>query len=92
MPTYEWPAVFTDETFEYDAPDPQINRDSAVVDGLSGWAICMSGGGVDSPEERERRCGIPNNFGKGMVKIHKVLGVSPTPDRLEKMADERRNQ
>lgn len=54
-------------------PDYQpTDKATACADGLTGWANCYAG----TP--------IPENFGKGMAKIAKLLGTRVTPDKLMK--------
>ena len=68
-----FPEILTNEDFEY--PEGTKQPETALADGLSGWGCCMAGG---TPSE---------SFGKGMVKIGKIVGVSATPDSLSNMAD-----
>ena len=80
MNEYQWPEVFTSPDFEYPGVlDPGVDTKTrlgmAIADGLCGWANCCAG----SP--------IPEGFGKGMVKIGAVVGVSPTPDGLDAAAN-----
>lgn len=44
---------------------------SICADALMDWAICIAG---DKP---------PQKFGEGMVEVHKLLGVSATPESLK---------
>ncbi len=66
-----WPEIFTNENFTY--PFSGIEKTqryaAAVADGLCGWANCHLGGDV------------PENFGRGMVKISKIVGPA-TPGNL----------
>ena len=62
----EFPEVFTNKCFEYKPCD----IDLAHCDGLMGWALCMSG---NHP---------PENFGNGMIKIGKLLGITPQHENL----------
>lgn len=71
MSRFVWPEVFTNSDFVFDG-----HKAEAIADGLSGWAICQSGG---TP---------PKLFGQAMVKIGKVLGVSAIPENLRTLADE----
>lgn len=71
MGHYIWPKVFTDNKYVYHTGDETI----ACSDGLIGWAGCETG---NKP---------PEGFGKGMVKIGKLLGISPTGENLIKYAD-----
>ena len=72
MGKYLWPEVFTDVNFDYDKeyPEEKIRKATAIADGLTGWGNCMAGGD------------IPENFGKSMVKIGKILNIVTTPDNL----------
>lgn len=67
-----WPEVFTNPDFSYTGEDDQFA--CAVADGLSGWACCYM----------EMR---PEGFGKGMAKIHTVIGQLPIEENLRKLAD-----
>lgn len=73
----EWPKVFTDSDFEYETLDPS-HIAAAMADGFTGWGHCSSH--LAGP--------IPANFGKGMVKISKTVGVTATADNLTTRARE----
>lgn len=60
-----WP-----ESFEKGKVDPKAPKAQLVADGLSAWAICMSGG---TPIEK---------FGEVMVEIGARLNISPTSENL----------
>ena len=79
MEAYEpiWPVVFNVTNFEYTGPNA---HDEAMADGLTGWALCMSG---NTP---------PQHFGYAMLKIGKVLGVMSLPDALMGLAIARKEQ
>jgi len=61
-----FPEVFTNLKFEY----KQDEKALAHCDGLMGWALCMGG---NKP---------PENFGLGMIKIGKILGITPIHENL----------
>jgi len=69
-----FPQILTDPDFKY--PDTPSKRAAAIADGLSGWGCCMAGATQ------------PVDFGKGMVKIGEIVGITPTPENLTKAADE----
>ncbi len=69
-----WPAVVMVVDFQYDMEDTDV-RDRALSDGLKSWANCECG---NKP---------PKNFGQGMLKIGKVLGIMPIIEELEKYYD-----
>lgn len=70
-----WPEVFTNPDFAYVGKDA---KPTAITDGLCGWGNCHAGAKL--PES--------GGFGKGMVKIGKILSISATPDNLNRVADE----
>ncbi len=72
---YCWPRIFTDSSFDYHGEfmDQDRRVAAALADGLEGWGICYGGGE------------IPKGFGVGMVKIGKVLAITPTPENLQAM-------
>lgn len=49
------------------------SQESLVADGLTGWANCILG------------AQIPKKFGEGMDAIGHKLGITATPENLEKM-------
>ena len=71
-----WSKVFTDENFVY----RDNEKDLALADGLMGWANCMAG---NKP---------PKEFGTGMVKIGKLLGISCQPETLMAYSQEQTNE
>jgi len=75
---YEWPRVFTDPNFSYEAeyPDEGRRKFAAIADGLNGWANCYAG---------EK---APETFGDGMVKIDRLLGMA-LPEKLMEMSKEK---
>ncbi len=70
----KWPKVFTDDSFSYDGSED--SKKAACADGLVGWATCGMGNKPLQP-----------GFGKGMVKIVKLLGIAATEENLMKYAD-----
>ena len=68
----EWPRVVKEPDYEYEGPNDRLN---AIADGLSAWGCCH----IEKP---------PENFGRAMVKISKILGVNATPDVLMNLASE----
>lgn len=71
-PTF--PQVF--EKGEQNYSHDKEGKCSAIADGLSGWALCMSGNKQ------------PEKFGQGMAAIAVFLGISALPENLSKLADE----
>ena len=67
-----WPEIFINENFVY--PKNTKLPAVAIADGLAGWGNCHAGA---EP---------PKNFGKGMAKINKIVGIT-TPDELIAAAD-----
>lgn len=67
-----WPEVFGTDGFRYKKGDEAL----ACADGLVGWGNCAFCRGR-----------IPDDFGKGMIKIGQFLGIDPTADKLMKYAD-----
>lgn len=73
-----WPNVLEDPKFEYDkSMTGELLQRMACADGLMGWALCMSG---NKP---------PKNFGHGMIKISKIIGMGSTHQNIEKFAKEK---
>ena len=69
MMQFIWPEVFTNPDFRYAGKKAY---EEALSDGLQGWALCYSGAEV------------PENFGKGMVKIGSAARCNATPEGLDK--------
>lgn len=76
MAEYIWPKVFTKPNYDYakEFHNAKERRAVALANGLTGWGICMGGG---KP---------PKLFGKAMVIIGQVLGITATPDNLQEMS------
>jgi len=72
--TIMWPDVFTAPSFEY--PEGHDSKGAAIADGLVGWANC-----IISKDK------IPDQFGKGMIKVGARVGISPTAENLSSAAD-----
>ena len=70
---YLWSEVFWNPDWEY--PDTQEGKNTALCDGITAWGTCHAGGD------------IPVGFGAGMAKIGKVLGISPTDESLMAYVD-----
>lgn len=67
----QWPKIFDDNSIHESCSDLEV-----LADGLTGWAICMSG---NKPHK---------NFGTVMMIIGNRLGCMATPDNLNEKYDE----
>lgn len=65
-----WPEVITNPDYEYTG---EYIRERAIADGLAAWGCC-------SMELR------PKNFGKGMLKIGKILDCVATSEKLMELS------
>ena len=61
-----WPEVFTNPDFEY--AETKNAKKQAMADAYTGWANCTVLGLCGPPS-------LPDNFGKGMVKIGNFIGT-----------------